>query len=116
MRREGVEVWSSGALEACCRCRNVEEAEVYGGLEMRRRRVDVEVFASRARELWRCAAGVASLSQEIWSSGGMLRAWGRGGVMQAWGRCLKERWRRAAGVGTCRTHRGMESWICAAGA
>jgi len=53
--RRGVEVWISGALEvrcrrvdaraleACCRCRDVEEAGRYEGLEMRRRRVDVEV-------------------------------------------------------------------------
>ena len=34
---------SSGALEACCRCRDVEEASRYEGLEMRRRRVDVDV-------------------------------------------------------------------------
>jgi len=30
----------------------------YGGLEVRCRRRDVEVFASRAPELWRCDAGV----------------------------------------------------------
>ena len=55
---------------------------------------------------------VASLPQEIWSSGGVLRAWGRGGI------CLKRSgalWRRAAGVGTCRRHGGMEVWKCAAG-
>ena len=47
---------------------------------------DVEVFVSRAPELWRCDAGVASLCQEIW--------------------------RRVAGAGTCRS---LPQELCAAG-
>ncbi len=39
-RRVGVEVWSSGAPEACCRCRDVEEF-ASRSLEIRRRRVDI---------------------------------------------------------------------------
>src|SRR6266480_4544692 len=57
-------------------------------LEMRRRRVDVEVFASRTLELWRRAARVGtcrSLPQELWSSGGALQAC-----------CLEEVWRSSA--------------------
>ena len=77
-RHRGIEVRSSGdamqelrlclkrpgALEACCACSDVEEALRFGALEMRCSRVDVEMFASRDLELWRHAAGVASLSQE----------------------------------------------------
>ena len=47
-----LEVWTSGALEACCRCRDMDEAQ--------------------RMALWRCAAGVAS--KEVWSSGDALQA------------------------------------------
>ena len=40
-RRVGVVVRRSGALEACCMWRDVEEAKMY--LEMHCRRVDVEM-------------------------------------------------------------------------
>jgi len=56
-RGAGIEVWSSGAPEVCCRLVDVEVLR-YGALEAVCRCVDVEVFASRAPELWRCTAGV----------------------------------------------------------
>jgi len=55
-------------------------------------RRDVEVFASRDRELGRHAAG--------------LRTWTCRGM---------EVWRCVAGVGTCRRYRGLELWSCAGG-
>jgi len=71
---EIVEVWSSGAMEARRRCSNKEAWRYGGGLQACRRGgicfkssgapeagcrcVDVEVFASRAPELWRFAAGM----------------------------------------------------------
>ena len=53
-RRGDVEVCRSGAREACCMCRDVEEAQRFGAVEMRCRRVDVEIV-------------------EVWSFGGILR-------------------------------------------
>jgi len=41
MRCRRVEIWSSGSVHAS---RDVEEAQRYGALEMRCRRVDVEVW------------------------------------------------------------------------
>jgi len=38
-----LEIGSSGALEACCACTDVEEAQRFGAVEMRCRRVDVEM-------------------------------------------------------------------------
>ena len=66
--RGGVCLKSSGALEV--RCRRVD-VEVFAsrGLEMRRRRVDVEVFASRDLELGRHAVGLIYKR-----SGGALQA------------------------------------------
>jgi len=52
-RRGDVEV--SSTWETCCRCRGVEEAQRYRVLEMRCRRVDVEIL-------------------EVWSAGGALRS------------------------------------------
>jgi len=89
-RRRYIEVWRSGAREACCTCGDVEEEETqrYQTLEMRCRRVDVdtlEIWSSggvlervvmwrrhRGSELWGGAAAVEKL--EIWSSGGTLQA------------------------------------------
>ena len=38
--------------------RSDEEVTRYGGIEAGCKREDMEVFASRAPELWRCTAGV----------------------------------------------------------
>ena len=65
---------------------------MYGALEAHCRRRDVEVFASRDRELVRCAVGVQTwryLPQGPWRSGEVPQACRRGGV---------EVWRCAAGV------------------
>src|SRR6266513_170803 len=79
----------------------MEEVWSSGALEMRCRRVDVEVFASRAlepcyscseEEVWRRAAGVQTRSQrrmEIWS---LEACFGPGDVAS------KEVWRCAAGL------------------
>ncbi len=57
-----------GALEACCRCRDVEEF-ARRGLEIRCRRVDVEV--------WRSGDALqACCLYEVWRSGA-LSAWCR---------------------------------------
>ena len=76
-RRANVEVWRSGALEACYACRDVEEAEIWssGALEMRCRRIDAEMLRYGDLERWRHAAGVGtwrSLRQELWSSSVLL--------------------------------------------
>jgi len=60
-------------------------------------------------EVWKCAASVqmwTSLSQEIWSSGGMLRVWRRRdtGDLELGRRMLPPRGRG-----------GIEVWKCAAG-
>ena len=51
-----------GDLEACCGCRDVEEAQRFGALEMR---CSLTYYYGDL-ELWRHAAGVAS--KEVWSS------------------------------------------------
>ena len=87
------------------------------------KRADMEVFASRAPELGRCAAGVLPLrGMEVWrcapgpgtwgdfasrdlSSGGMLRARGRGDV-EVW-RCGA---REACGPGDVEARAVVEVW------
>ena len=113
--RADVEVWSSGALEAC-------------------RRRGLEVWSSGARE---ARSGRVGVCLELGSSGVVLQACRRGGrssgaleacytcrdVEEFASRALEMRcrlclfvsrdleiWRRAARVGTCRRHRGMELW------
>ena len=44
-RRRDIEVWRSGALEACCTCSD-EEAQRFGVLKMRCSRRDIEVWRS----------------------------------------------------------------------
>jgi len=61
-RGGGTEVWSSRALEVCCR------------------RVDVAVLRYEDLKLRRHATGLETGGMEIWSSGGVLRARGRGGT------------------------------------
>jgi len=92
-------------------CRDVEEAERYGGLETRRRRVASKRYGTP--ELWGCAACVlplfASRALELWQ-----HAAGPGTLLQKrYGD--PELWRRAAGTGTWRRQRGIEFWRCAAG-
>jgi len=55
--REGVEAWRSGGVLQACR-RGGICLKSPGTLEAHCRRRDVEVFASRDRELGRCAVGV----------------------------------------------------------
>jgi len=87
MRRRRVASKRYGGLEV--RCRRVASIclKSPGTLEAHCRRRDVEVFASRDRELGRRAAGV-----------------------QTWMRRGMERWRSGGDVGTCRRHRGMVRW------
>jgi len=89
--RRCVEVWSSGVVEARRMYSNKEVWRYGGGLQACRRG-GKEVSSTGALEVGcRC---VASLPQEIWSSGGVLRAWGRlhqeiwssGGMLRVWGR------------------------------
>ena len=84
-------MWTSGGALQTCRCGGIC-LKSPGTLKAHCRRRDVEVFASRDRELGRCAAGV-----------------------QTWRYLPQEPWRSRGGVGTCRRHRGMELWRCAAG-
>jgi len=73
------------------RCRRVDVKGIClkspGTLEAQCRRRDVEVFASRDRELGRSAEGV-----------------------QTWWYLLQEPRRCGGGVGTCRRYRDMEPW------
>jgi len=84
-RRADVEAKRYGGLEACCRRRDVEEAERYGGLEMRRRLVAFKRYGGleaccgpgdvASKEVWRCAAGVLPhFPQEPRNSRGALPA------------------------------------------
>ena len=61
-------------MEAYCRHADMV-AQRYGALEVRCRRPDVEVFASRALEVWRHAVGVV-----VRRYGGVLQVCRRGGI------------------------------------
>src|SRR6266480_4454458 len=85
-RRGGVCLERSGTREACCGPG------------------DVEVFASRDRELETHAAGLGTLPQKM--SGGMLWAWGRGDAS----RCLPQELRCSEGAQQACRRGGVDVW------
>src|SRR6266480_2862604 len=92
--RGGVCLKSSGALEVCCRRVDVAVLR-YEDLELRRHATGLETWRYGDLELGRCGAGAETWRHvEVWSSG----------AREACCRCK-----------TCRRHRGMEVWRCAAG-
>jgi len=103
------------ALEACCRCRDVEEFAARG-LEAGSRRSNMQVrrsrgalqacclFASRALET-RCRAPRRE-SMEVWRSEGALQACRRGGV-ELWRHGALETW--SSGCSMLRS-RGVALW------
>ena len=84
-RRRDIEVWRSGALEACCTCRDVQEEPQryrnYGDALLACGRGDVEVRRSGALESCRgCRIGTLRRHRgmELWTSRDALQACRRG--------------------------------------
>ena len=72
-RGGGTEVWSSGALEVCCRRVDVAVLR-YEDLELRRHAAGLETWRYGALELRRRAVGVRRGDIEVWRPGDALQA------------------------------------------
>src|SRR6266480_693392 len=78
-------------------------------MELWRHAASLVTWRSRGICLWRCAAGVASLPQELWRRAVGVATW-RCGALEAHCRCSDEEARRYRdGLQACR-HGGVEVW------
>src|SRR5436190_7489709 len=89
---KSVEVWRSGAREACCRPGDVEVWRCVAGVQMWRHR-GMKLWSSGGR-LQSCRRG----GVEVWRSGASKACCGRGDVEEAQRYGAPELWRCAAGV------------------